>query len=118
MRKQPKLKDGLRYFPDEKGMCWSSYHVIGRPNELPEEEDLQNGLWPKLRLFRMAMNDHGTYDTEGAYWGAGDQKVGYMYRACLSDGRLNFFVRALNRKDAVTKLTLQYPQIRFTIKGN
>ena len=85
--------------------------IMGRCDDLPETAD-ENEPWPKFRLFRMKMID-GDYDQGGAYWGAGNEQTGFMYRACDPDGTWNIFVRAKSREDARALLYKKYPKIRF-----
>jgi hypothetical protein len=112
MRTQPILSDGLNWFTNEHGARVCTGSQMGRTNVVPEE-----GMeWPCLRLFRMAMNSGGAYDSGGAYWGAGDGRIGWMYRAYSDEGdnmAINIFVRALDRKDAMAKIKAMYPQAKF-----
>lgn len=111
MTKEPPLASGLRYMRNRDGSRTCLGALMGRKDNPPEPED-EDEPWPKFRLFRMNMIDRN-YDRGGAYWGSGDHKVGFMYRACDPDGVWNIFVRARTREEARDLLYKKYPKIRF-----
>lgn len=69
----------------------------------------------KFHLQRMKMSRCGAYDEGGAYWGCGNLKLGFMYRA-YGEGPefLNeMFVRARSRKHAKEQVLEKFPKARF-----
>ena len=68
----------------------------------------------KFHLYRMPMVD-GCYDTGGAYWGTGSNKLGYMYHA-YGDGPQfvnQCFVRARSRNEAKSLVGKVFRNARF-----
>jgi hypothetical protein len=110
MRKQPKLTEGNPGFTNKHGERVITGSYMGRTDDVPEE----GKEWPKLRLFKMQMSPCGAYDSGGTYWGAGNNFIGYMYRACDSKGQVvNLFIRARERQSAKDMLQARYPQATF-----
>jgi hypothetical protein len=68
----------------------------------------------KFHLYRMPMTDY-CYDSGGAYWGAGDHQLGFMYHA-YGDGPEyvnQIFVRAKTRDDAKAQVKARFPNACF-----
>lgn len=72
----------------------------------------------RIHLVQLRMVD-GDYDEGGAYWGAGDRRIGWMYRAyywdpkCESEQQIDYFLRATGREDAKSKLREELPNVKF-----
>lgn len=98
--KYPKLTKG-----------YSQYGAyMGRANWIEEPDEPI-----KFHLYRMPMSACGCYDSGGAYWGAGDHKIGWMYHA-YGDGPLWFnqvFVRAKSREEAKRLVREHFKNARF-----
>lgn len=83
---------------------------MGRRNTVEEPE-----AEIKFHLYKMPMSACGCYDSGGAYWGAGDHKIGWMYHA-YGDGPLWFnqvFVRAKSREEAKRLVREHFKNARF-----
>lgn len=65
------------------------------------------------RIERMTMVD-GDYDEGGAYWGAGNPGIGWMYVAEDSEGN-QAFTRGGSRDDAVREFMEHHPEADFGI---
>ena len=82
---------------------------MGRFNSVEEPDEPI-----KFRLHKMLMVD-GCYDTGGAYWGAGDHRIGYMYHA-IGEGPEyvnEVFIRAVSREDAKGQVKEIFEFARF-----
>ena len=68
----------------------------------------------RFHLYRMHMVDYA-YDTGGAYWGAGDHKMGWMYHAYGEGPKFvnEMFVRARTRDEAKQKVRVRFTSARF-----
>jgi len=96
-------------YPKLATACGPRGAAMGRCNEVHDRDQPI-----KLRLYRMPMIDHD-YDQGGAYWGAGNAKVGFMYHA-FGDGQKfvnEVFVRAVDRQKAKEEVLRQLPKARF-----
>lgn len=82
---------------------------MGRRNVVEEPDEVI-----RFHLYRMPMVD-GAYDTGGAYWGAGDYRIGWMYHA-YGEGpefRNECFVRARSREAAKVAVRSLFPNAKF-----
>jgi len=114
MSLQPRLSDGLRYaYIDGEKICVGAR--MGRRDWTPDIDGLDGGdhVWNEVRfrLYKMQMSPCGAYDKGGAYWGAGNANIGWMYRAYTDVYEI--YVRARSRRTAKEKIQKQYPKIRF-----
>lgn len=79
---------------------------MGRLEEIPPGH-----LRYVVSVCRMKMID-GDYDRGGAYWGAGDHQIGFMYQATTNHGG-RIYVRAKRLRDAtamcIAKIKEQEP---------
>ena len=69
----------------------------------------------KFHLYLMPMSPCGCYDNGGAYWGAGDEKIGWMWHAYGEGERFRneMFIRATSREDAKEQVRGIFNKARF-----
>lgn len=98
--KYPKLSKGY----SERGAD------MGRRNSVMEPDEPI-----KFHLYRMPMSACGCYDNGGAYWGAGDHRIGWMYHARGEGPNYwnEVFVRATSREDAKAKVREHFKRAKF-----
>lgn len=80
---------------------------MGRADTLPDDPALP----VLLHLNQMRMINYGDYDSGGAYWGAGNARIGFMYCAEAENTRL--FIRAVDRQHAKAQIIARLPHARF-----
>lgn len=97
-------------YPKLSNVCSRYGAPMGR-NDAIEEPNAQM----KFHLYRMPMSSCGCYDNGGAYWGAGDHKIGFMYHAYGygPEFKNEMFVRAKSREDAKAQVKKLFKNSRF-----
>lgn len=84
---------------------------MGRSN-VHDDASMDKPVVFTVALLKM---EDGDYDEGGAYWGAGDERIGYMYRATAEgeDVQIDLFMRALSIGQAKELVRADYPQATF-----
>lgn len=84
-------------YPTLSKVCTQYGAPMGRHDAIEEPNEQI-----KFRLYKMPMSSCGCYDNGGAYWGAGDHKIGFMYHAYGYGPQFKneMFIRAITREHA------------------